>query len=255
MTNELKVEPFSDAMRIFLDYIARQTKKNPKYKPHSLIRAFECAVGAAEGLKEGACTMGVSGDGIAENILNPYIVVLQKRDFGIEVKEIRNVKVNKELPLDVMVMTFRLQIHLDKIGGDTVSPKQMIEVLNAVIPGDKFYSLGDRWEEARDKFRDQMEAGKIHIPPDPELIDALKNIRYDAPWEEYPNTLRALIGISIAPSINRKGGIVVITSPKDSKIEKVKVTDQAIEFMLGQSAGFLNLGEEQEKNKNEHKDG
>ena len=107
-----------------------------------------------EECKEEECTMGgVSQDGTEKSVYEPYIVVLQKKKDVIEVKEIRNIKVDKQLPIDIMVIIFRLQIQLDKIEGDTVNPQQMVDALNAVIPGNKFYAHGDRWKEARDKFK------------------------------------------------------------------------------------------------------
>ncbi len=232
---------FGDGMRIFLDYIDRQMRKNPNYTPHPLIRAFECALHCIEDVKEGECTMGISQDGTKDSIYvyEPYIVVLQKRKDGIEVKEIRNIKADKQLPLDIMIIIFRLQINLDKIPCNTVNPEQAVKALNAVISGNKFYALGDRWREALDKFKKLLQEGKIHIPNDPELIEGLKQIPYDTPWEDYPNNVRVLIGSSFAQSVNKKGGTVIITSPKDSKIEKYKIFDIATEFLLGKTAEYL----------------
>lgn len=237
--NKLKIDFFRDGMSIFLAYIARQFKKNPDYKPHPIIRAFECALPGMDKVKQDECTMGISHDGPQGSVCNPYIVVLQKKEDGIEVKEIRNVSVNKELPLDIMILIFRLQIHLDRIEGDTVSPEEMANTLNKVIPGNRFYVLGDRWKEACDKFKKLLGEGKIRIPNDPELIKELSKIRYDIPWDQYSNRLRSLIGSSIAPSFSKEGGIVIITSPKNSKIEKFKVFDTATEFMLGKTAEYL----------------
>ena len=214
-------------------------KKNPDYKPHPIIRAFECALQGIEKCKIEECTMGVSQDGTEKSVYEPYIVVLQKKKDGIEIKEIKNIKVDKQLPTDIMVIIFRLQIQLDKIDGDTVNPQQMVDALNAVISGNKFYALGDRWKEARDEFKKLIEEGKMHLPRDPQLIEELKNIRYETPWEDYPNRLRALIGGSISQSFDNKGGIVTITSPTNSKIEKYKVFDSATEFMIGKSADYL----------------
>lgn len=244
MNEKLKFDFFGDGMRIFLDYIERQFKKNPDYVPHPLIRAFECAVQAMDKAKPGERSMGVSQDGTATNVCNPFIVVLEKKDNGVEVKEIRNIKVDKAVPFDVMLIIFRLQIQLDKIKGDSVNPQQMVDALNTVIPGNKFYALGDRWKEARDEFKRKLEAGKIYLPTrDPSWIDELTKITYNTPWEQYSNKLRALIGGAIAESIDPKGGTVVITSPKDTPIEKYKVFDSAMEFLLGKSSEHLKLRE------------
>ena len=148
-------------------------------------------------------------------------------------------KLDKQLPLDIMVVLFRLQIQLDKIIGETVIPQQAVDALNAVIPGDKFYALGDRWREARDEFKKKLEAGKIYLPNDPKITNGLEKITYDTPWEDYPHHLRALIGPSIAPSITSDGGTIIITSPKDAKIEKYKIFDMATEFMLGKTAEYI----------------
>lgn len=239
MNEKIDFDFFGDGMRIFLDYIHRQFKKNPDYMPHPLIRAFECAIQGAEKAKVGETFMGVSQNGTPTNVCNPFIVVLEKLESGVGVKEIRNIKVDKTVPIDVMLIIFRLQILLDRIEGDCVTPAQMVDSLNAVIPGNKFYALGDRWKEARDEFKKLLEAGKIHIPNDPDLIDGLGRITYNMPWEEYPNKIRALIGMSIAQTMDPKGGIVVITSPKDAKIEKFKVFDSATEFLLGKTAEYL----------------
>lgn len=239
-SSEWKIDFFGDGMSIFVAYVTRQLKKNPDYKPHSLIRAFECALHNIEKVKYEECTMGIAQDGTESSVCNAYIVVVQKKKDGMEVKEISNVNTNKKLPLDIMILIFRLQIHLDRIEGDTVSPEEMVNILNNVIPGNKFYALGDRWKEARDEFKKLLEEGKIGgLPNDPKLIEEFGRIRYDTPWEEYSNKLRSLIGSFIPMSLDKKAGLVIVTSPKSSQIEKYKVFDTATEFMLGKSADYL----------------
>lgn len=233
------IDFFGDGMRVFLDYINRQHKKYPEYQPHPIIRAFDCALQGINQTKIGECTIGVSQNGTETSVYEPYIVVLEKKEIGIEVKEIRNLKVNKQLPIDVMILIFRLQIQLDKIKGDTVNPQEAVDALNEVIPGDRFYALGDRWREARDNFKELLKNGKLHMRPDPEIIDELKSITYDTPWENYSNRLRSLIGSSIAKDLNSEKGKVIITSPKDSRIEKFKVFDIATEFMLGKVSEYM----------------
>ena len=248
--NKRQIDFFGDGMRIFLDYIARQLKKNSDYKPHPIIRAFECAMQSIEECEEGKCTIGVSHDGTKDSIYEPYIVVLQKNNDGIEVKEIRNVKVDKQLPTDIMVIIFRLQIHLDKIEGDTVNPQQMVDALNAAIPGNKFYALGDRWGEARDLFQEEMKEGKIYLPEEFKtngMLEELLSIKYNTPWEDYSNRLRSFIGSGIIKKLKDKNVQVVITSPTNSKIEKYKVFDSAIEFMIGKSAEYLKLFEKKKE--------
>jgi len=233
MIKKENMDFFRDGMGIFLGYIERQYKKNPNYKPHPIIRAFNCALEAIGKYEVGKRTMGVSHEGTKDNICDPYMVVLEKKANGIEVKEIRNMKVDKELPVDVMIIIFRLQIQLDKINGDTVNPQQMVDALNSVIPGNIFSALGDRWKEARDEFKRLLDIGEIYLPKDNDLIEELKSINNSTPWEKYSNKLRRIIGTSL------KSAAVTITSPTNSKIKKYSVFDTAIEFMIGKSSEYF----------------
>lgn len=230
-----------------MDYIGRQFKKNPEYKPHPLIRALECAIQAAEKVEVGKKVMGFSSSGSEKMIGEPYLVVLEKATDGFGVVEIRNIKVDKTLPVDVMLMVFRIQVLLDRIEGDCVGPKQMAEVLNAVIPGERFIAMGDRWREAVAEFKKQLQEGKIHIPNDPELINQFTSLTYKMTWDEYPNRVRAFIGGSLGSSLGSKNGAVFITSPIDSKFEKFKVFDTAIELLIGKSAEFLTPPDKSQK--------
>jgi hypothetical protein len=239
--SDLKIDFFGDGMRIFLDYISRQLAKNPNYKPHPIVRALECALEGVEKCEVGKKTMGVSQDGTEKSVYQPYVVVLEKKENGVEVKEIRNLKVDKELPLDVMVVIFRLQIHLDRIEGDTVTPQQMVDTLNEVIPGKNFYALGDRWMEARDIFREKMKKGQISIHKgflNKKDIDELTKIRFDTKWEDYSPKLRSFIGMGITDKLGEDGKIVV-TTPTNFKIEKYKVFDSAVEFMIGKTSEYM----------------
>jgi len=240
--NNLEVDFFGDGMRIFLDYISRQFAKNPDYKPHPIIRALECALEGIEKCEVGKKTVGISQDGTEKSVYQPYIVVLEKKEKGIEVKEIRNLKVDKELPLDVMVIVFRLQIHLDRIKEDTVTPQQMVNVLNEVIPGNNFYALGDRWMEARDIFREKMSKGQINLTRgsfNQKDIDELLSIRFDTKWEDYSPKLRSFIGVAISEKLDSKSKMI-ITTPSSYKIEKYKVFDSAVEFMIGKTSEYMN---------------
>jgi hypothetical protein len=166
---------------------------------------------------------------------------LQKNKAGIEVKEIKNISVNKTVPSDIMIIIFRLQIFLDKIVGNTVNPKQFTNALNYVIPGNLFYELGDRWIDARDEFKILLERRQIKIPNDPKIIEELKRLKHYTPWEEYSSTLRALIGPCILSKIGLKKECIVITTPSKFQIEKYKVFDSAMQFLLGKPSEYFNL--------------
>jgi len=236
-----EMDIFADGMRIFLDYVSRQLRKNPNYLPHPIIRAFGMAFQGIESLKNGECSMGFSSEGTKDSVYEPYIVVLKKQKNGVEVKEILNAKVGKQLSVDMMIIIFRLQIQLDKIEGDLIDPEEAVNALNYVIPGKKFYFLGNRWKEAKEEFMKLMKEGKIHLPPDPNIAEQLKQIRSETPWENYPNNIRALIGSFIAQKFDSRGGIVVITTPKKLKIERYKVFDIATEFLMAEYARCLRL--------------
>jgi hypothetical protein len=251
MTDENKIDFWGDGIRIFLDYVNRQLRKNPDYSPHPLVRALELAVINIDKVEIGQNVMGMSQDGTKDSIHNPYIVIAHKaNDGGIEIDEIRNLSVNKELPLDIMIIIFRLQISLDKITGEVVSPDEMVNCLNSVIPGDHFYALGDRWKEARDAFKVSLEQGKISVPKSShteELLDELIGIKHDTPWEDYSPGARSLIGSHIKLSLGEKTPSAIITTPKNYKIEKYKVFDMATEFLLGKSAEYMNLLKKDDK--------
>jgi len=239
-----RIDIFGDGMRIFLDYITRQFKKNPDYDPHPLVKALELAVSGIKDKKNGERAIGLSGNHLDDTIYNPYVVAVVKREDGIEVEEIRNIQVNKELPLDLMIMIFRLQIILDRIPGDSVSPIQMAESLNKIIPEKPFFALGERWREARNKFKKMMEAGKIHIPNDPKIVKEISKIKFDIPWEKYSNFLRSIIGTCFCSEINKKnGGKICITTPTKYKIEKFKVFDMLTEYVMGGLSNKLKKGE------------
>jgi len=247
MNNNTSYDIFGDGMRIFLDYIARQTKTNSEYLPHPIIRAFEAALSNIDKIKVNETTMGVSHDKKGDYIHEPYAVVLKKVENGIEVQEIRNLQVDRSLPLDILIITFRIQIKLDKIEGDNISPKQLTEILNSVIPGNIFYYLGEEWKLARNKFKKLLEAEKIQLPFGSQLGKDIEKIDYRTPWEDYPNHLRQLIGTSICSIKNLPHGTVVITSPVDSEIEKHNAFFTAIETSIGKSSEYLQQKNVQKK--------
>jgi hypothetical protein len=236
--NEMKLNPFYDGMRIFLDYIDRTSKKDPDYKPHSIIRAFSLALEALEKAEDGKNVLGVAMDGDDQYVLNPYSVVLMKNGDQIEVVDIINMTEKKSLPPDVMLIVFRLQIKLDKIPGETVSPQQMVDSLNSVINGEWFACIGDHWREAITEFRRTVAEGKMQFPGLDKIVKQLNSIGSDTPWESYPSNLRVIISSSYGTKL-KDGSGVIIASPKDSEIVKAKVFDQAIDFLMGKGSEYF----------------
>lgn len=233
---------YKDGMAIFLDYISRQLAKKPSYVPHPIIRAFMGAMEGVGNISNEEMVMGLSQEGNIDDIHEPYIVVLQKHEDGIEVKEIINLMVNNRLPTDALILIFRLQIQLDKTEDDLVDTEEAVKALNRVIPGNRFFLLGDRWKEALVEFERAKKAAQIHIPADNPSIKAMieryDQVPEDTLWEDYPNDLRSLIGMSVATKYC-KSGDVVISTPKDMKFEKYKVFEIAVEFLIGRTSDYL----------------
>lgn len=242
--NDADFDLFGDGMRIFLDYISRQYKKDPDYKPHPIIRAFECALQGIEDCKIDECTMGLSQEGTEEFVQQPYVVVMQKQKDGVEVKEIRNLIVNREIPLDVLIIVFRLQIHLDKIKGEDLTQHQAVGILNKVIPGNNFYEIADQWEKARDIFFEKLKNREFNITKKlatPELEEELHKIKKSTPWEDYSPKLRSIIGPYIVTDTSINSGKIILTAPSSTVMSKDRLFDQVIEFLIGRSSEYVKL--------------
>lgn len=233
---------FLDGMGVFLAYIARKLKEDPNYTPHPLVRAFECAVGALEDIPTGETAMGVSGDkNKFGGHFNPYSVVLRKQDDGILVETIVDLTTGKNIPPDLMITIFRLQIHLDRFPGEEMPTADAVKVLNELLPGMHFYALGERWEEARDRFSCLLQEGRIRLPHDApkELIDGLLKIRRDTPWEDYTPEIRSLIGGAIASDLDARSGTVVLTTPPGVTCSKHKILSFMTQVLVGQVSRYF----------------
>lgn len=235
-------DTFRDSFLIFFDYINRKLKEDPNYEFHPLIKAFINALVTKEKVKAGQNVMGVSGETKEDKLYNPYVVVIEKKDQGFEIKEIRELTTNQKVPLDVIILTFRLQIHLDRVKGDDISPAQMAEILNEVLPEYHFYCLGDKWREARDKFAELLKKGKLQIPASlmsDRLIEKFKKIRYDTPWEEYDPEVRSMISGVSAQLLDLRGNTIIISTPLHFKVPKYKVFEFASQLLIGVGAKYL----------------
>lgn len=241
---------FRDSFLIFIKYIQRQYKKNKDYLPHPLIRAFEIAVSQIEKMKVGEVSMGVSQDGNNNRVVNPYVVVLEKTDKGILVKEVSDLQIDKKVPVEAMIMIFRLQILLDRYEGD-LTPLQATEILNTVLVKEPFVFIGDkleeRWIEARDYFTKQLEDGKIKFAPHLTVIEDFKKITYDMTWEQYPTGVRAIIGQIFASKLNVTPGKIVCTTPTTAPVPKFKVFEMAMNYLLGSIAEHLKPQSKEDK--------
>lgn len=216
---------FTDGMRIFLDYIERQTKKNPEYLPHSLIRAFVCAHQAIENMEIGQNSLGVSGSAVSSSSGELYSVVLEKGMDSITVKDIHHLGLDRSVSIEQMISIFRLQMHLDRYIGEEMPSDEVISVLNEIVDSPKFQAVGDRWREARDNFVTALQEGRVCLPDSPSLREDLLSITSDMDWYDYPRNARAIIGSFLRSLDDKDKKIISVTLPKEKTIEKSKVFD------------------------------
>lgn len=233
---------FRDSLLIFLDYIKRKLKENPHYEFHPLIKAMMNALESIGQVKPGEHVGGLSGETKNGNFHNPYVVVIEKKSQGIEIKEIRELTTNKQIPLDVMITTFRLQMQLDKIPGKYTTSLQSTNILNKVLPEYHFYSLGDKWKEARDLFAEKLKEGKISLPASLKTDDLIKEftkIKYDTPWEDYSPRVRSFIAGSSAEIFDSRSNTIIMSSPLDAKVPKYKIFEFASQILMGAGAKYM----------------
>lgn len=211
---------FNDGLRVFIDYIDRQFKKNPDYEPHPLIRAFACANQGMASLEIGKCSVGVSQSSDDPNVGEVYLVVIEKGDEVFSVKEIRQMGLDRPVSIEQMISIFRLQIHLDRLESEEIPVETAISALNEVVTTPKFQSVGERWTEARDEFVSALKAERVHIPDDPELRDGLLKITKDMNWYDYPRKVRKLMGSFFELLEQDEGLVINVTFPKDGRVSK-----------------------------------
>lgn len=233
---------FRDSFLIFLDYIKRRLKENPDYEFHPLIKALMNAFQSIDQIKAGEHVMGLSGETKKDKFYNPYVVVMEKKNGGTEIKEIRELTTNKQVPLDVMITIFRLQIQLDKIPGENILSSQTTEILNKILPEYHFYNLGNKWKEARDSFAEKLKKGKIFLPASiktNDLINEFMKIRYDTPWEEYSPRVRSFIAGASAEIFDSRSNTIIISSPPNNKTPKYKVFEFVSQILMGTGAKYM----------------
>ena len=235
MKNRIEFSPAFDALKIFFDYITRRLKKNTDYVIHPLIRAFMNATDAIAKVKVGETTMGLSHNGNANHILNPYAVVLKKTtDDIIEILDIKNLKTDVSLPFNILVIIFRLQVHLDKIEEDSLTANQTARVLNKIMPFFHFYTIGSKWKKARELFLENLNKGKIATPLPQDLLEELNATNDNTPWEDYSPRLRTWISTPFATTLDRRSATIIITSPDSDTIGKAMILDMAVQFAIGE---------------------
>jgi hypothetical protein len=130
---------------------------------------------------------------------------------------------------------------LDRYKGELTS-KDSVDVLNAVLPDEPFIYIGDklaeRWEEARDYFKEQLEQGKVQFARDMKVIKEFTDIRYSTAWEDYPAGVRVVIGQVFAIKLGITGKSVSTTPPSFS-VPKYKIFEMAMEYSMGKSSEYL----------------
>lgn len=239
----------NDAFRIFIDYVIRQSKKNPEYEANPIIKAIIIATEDIDKMQIWERSMWISWSGESENwhIRQPYAAIIEKTDKWFDVIHLTSLLTEQELPVEVIIYIFRLQIALDKTPWNSISATTFVNLLNEIIPWNNFIILWDhRWKLARDKFSKAVKEGKIHFPEEMKstgIIEELLAISYNTPREDYPNRIRALMW-PFAFNENEIKDKIVVTSPENAEVYKYKAFEYMIDFFLGKTA------ETREYNKN-----
>lgn len=236
---EYKTIHFHDGLGVFLSYTERQLEKNQDYSPHPIMRAFNLALTKFEEAKDGENVAGVSGNDGKQTVF----VVIQKDGGQIKVLNVIDMVTGNSIPVELIFKLFRLQIKIDSFGGD-ISTEKLVEYMNEIFIEFHFHYLGDRWVEARDQMVEQMKEGKIMLPRgNDKLVEGLTSIRYNTPWEEYPPSVRGLVGAAANNLFDKRPNSVVISTPPTVRTDPAKVFDLVMMQYLGESSKFFGLNE------------
>ncbi len=228
---------FRDGIEMFLSYSERQLDKNPDYQPHPILRAFNMALTKFEEVTDGEYVMGVSGND-GKHVVS---VVLKKEPDHALVANIIDMNTGQSIPVELMFKLFRLQTKMDSYP-EGIPTRELVQALNQIFTEFHFHHLGDRWEEARDLFVKRLEEGKIKLRRDEntdKLVQELTSIKKNTPWEEYPGSIRGLVGGSAAELFDKRPNSITITTPDDVKNDPGKIFDIITFQYLGSGARFF----------------
>lgn len=234
-----------DALNIYIAYVQRKLRKDPEHKPNPIARAIACALAGAEKKewKAGQRIMGVSQDGSEGKVWDAYSVALERTGDRWQFVEMIDLQTGAVMPADLIVSFLNLQVHLDRISGDTVAPEVMVDIANKCFSSPRFVWIAPEWKQARDYFREQLEAGKLSLTEEmvKDLREKILAITYEMPWEEYDHGVRSLIGSvymkKLFPDAKSSDAYVAITTPVGHDFEKFKVFNSLKNIFLG--AGFM----------------
>jgi diadenosine tetraphosphate (Ap4A) HIT family hydrolase len=229
---------FQDGLNVFLSYTERRLEENPDYQPHPILRAFNAGLTKFDELKIGERTIGLSGND-GQQVVG---VVLEKMGDHVKVLNIIDFHTDESIPVELIFRLFRLQRKIDKYP-DGIPTKEMVDAMDAIFPEFHFHYLGDRWVQARDHMKKLMQEGKIRLPAgNQQLVNDLKLITYEMKWEDYPPSVRSMIGVVAHDMFeDKRPSAVVISTPPGVNNDPRKVFDSVMQYYLGESARYFGL--------------
>tara|TARA_B110001454_G_scaffold158569_1_gene147874 strand:- start:10739 stop:11473 length:735 start_codon:yes stop_codon:yes gene_type:complete len=210
----------------FLGYVQRKLRSDPQYLPNSLIRAINAAAAAAETVTVDRNAMGTAFDVKEDDIQQGYAVIVARRSYGIEILKIQDLTNNVEIPPELCLNIFNIQILLDKYSGEEISVFDAVDVMNSCFESPQFIALGDNWPAARDKFIEAVNRKTFNFGSQEEKVfvqTMLSKITRNTNWEDYPSRLRSLISAYFVDKDNGKPNTLVISTTGKHLVKKSQI--------------------------------
>lgn len=224
MIKKPEVDFFGDTLRVFIAYIQRRQKKNPAYDPHPLVRAMGVAMSQLDDVEVGDRVMGVASD-THDRAMNQYAVVLQKLEGATEVLELRSVTTGQQIDIETLIGMFRLQIRLDQIPQDELTPAAAAAAMNSVEDSVTYVDLTERATEVAAAFWTSVDNGELEIDSDPQLKSILEGVDRATAWCDLPQALRSAMGAVFLPQITDESNAIAMTAPTNAPLPRSKVMD------------------------------
>jgi hypothetical protein len=232
----LAQEVFRKCFLVMLAHIQRRIADDPSYEEPRFLRAFLVAFEGISNpeVKNGQTFMGVA---TSKNPTEAYAVVLEKRSYGMELIELRDLARNKAVGQREIMRLMQLTILLDNLPDEPVRWSKALEILNGSIPGVKFVKFpNNQWRKYRTLELQEIWNGKIpQISPNSEMT---KKLRAATSFSEVPQIMRTGIGTLYAANKFPGRSVFSITSP-DKTVDRWRIFEIAKDTIYGYGAEHL----------------
>jgi len=238
---ELAQELFSKSFLVLLAHVQRRIAKDESYEEPRFLRAFLVAFTEANkpGLKSGENVAGLS---VSDDNTEAYAVMIQKKDAGFEVLELRDLILDEVVGQREMMRLIQLSILLDNISTEKLEWKKAIEILENSVPGVRFVKFpNNQWKNYRVKLKEAIESGKY--PQIPLSSPDLARMESATSFGDIPQFLRSTMGVIYAQHKYPKSGAMAITTP-DKSVDKHRIFEMAKEMLYGRGAKYRKPTEE-----------